>query len=99
MEDERPWTDAELQAMEEAKKKKDPKKKDKKTKVEEEEENTKFDKKEKPKRIITYVIVGFRIYCKKGKTSNKKDENSGAQIFKRGVKKGYLLKWLYPRSQ
>ena len=31
--------------------------------------------KENPKRIITYVTVGFRIYCKKGKTSNKKDEN------------------------
>ena len=33
-----------------------------------------FEKKN-PKRIITYVTVGFRIYCKKGNTSNKKDEN------------------------
>ena len=28
-----------------------------------------------PKRIVTYVQVGFRIYCRDGETSNKKDED------------------------
>ena len=32
--------------------------------------------KENPKRLITYVSVGFRIYCEEGETSNKKDENN-----------------------